>query len=338
MDKVSVTISTFNRCVLLKDILDALNEQTASSDRFEVIICDSYSSDGTQEMIENFRTISKYHIVHVHTKNNLAAKRNIGIKSASYPLVIFLDDDCVPELDFVTNHLDCFRNVKSGTRNVYCGEVRYPKHFVESSNYYRFRDSRHFGFSKPYSYPSMLDYKTIVVMNMCFEKELFLKEIVSVDESFVGYGAEDQDLGWRFQAHGYQILPCAAQIDHFETTGSISAYGSKIRRASRDGMNTLMRVNPDAAYGITALRKLDQAFPDRSMPDRAVSSLVFLFIRLRLHRALEFALEKTDGVRWLYVPQLYRVLMGVYYAQGSAERHMALTAEQAELGWEGSGA
>jgi glycosyltransferase involved in cell wall biosynthesis len=337
-EKASVIVSTFNRCAILKNVLYSLNEQTIPSDRFEIIVCDSHSGDGTREMIDDFKRVAKHTFFHGHTTNNIGAKRNMGIKKASHNIVILLDDDCVPESNFVASHVENFHTLGVGIRRIYCGEVRYPTKFVASSNYYRFRDSRHFGYSKPYSYPASLDYKTIVTMNMCFEKDLFLSEVGGVDESFVGYGAEDQELGWRLQEQGYEILPCPARIAHFETTGSISAYGSKIMRASRDGMNTLLRVNPEAAFGISALRKLDPAFPNRSLVEKTISSLVYLFIRLHLHSLMERVLNKTDHISWLYFPALYRILMGAYYVQGIYQRPATLTADQAEFGWEGSSA
>lgn len=335
MRSVSVTISTFNRCDLLRRILIALDRQTVDASAFEVIVCDSHSIDGTGEMVAEMTTKVGYELQIVHTKNNLAAKRNIGIDTARHPLVIFLDDDCLPDSKFVEDHLQSFSSIESGQRIIFCGEVRYPESFLKNSNYYRFRDSRHYSLSGVHSQPILLDYRTIVVMNMCFEKDLFLQSVGNVDESFIGYGAEDQDLGWRLQKAGYQIRPCAARIDHYETTGTISAYGSKIRRSSRDGMTTLIRVNPEAAFGIEALRKLDRTFPNRTALDRLVLLSVTFLIMLKLYRPLEMLLEMTDRISWLYFPSLYRFLMGVYYVQGAADRKRALTAEQAELGWDG---
>jgi cellulose synthase/poly-beta-1,6-N-acetylglucosamine synthase-like glycosyltransferase len=173
-------------------------------------------------------------------------------------------------------------------------------------------------------------------MNMCFEREHFLRTVGKVDESFIGYGAEDQDLGWRLQKAGYSIHTCRARIDHYETTGTISAYGSKIRRSSRDGMSTLLRVNPAAAYGIDALRKLDRAFPNRTLTDRMVLLVVSTLATLKIYRPLEWLLEKTDRISWLYFPSLYRFLMGLYYVEGARDRKQALTQEQAERGWEGA--
>lgn len=332
--RISVTVSTYNRCNLLERILISLNNQTVCAELYEVIVCDSHSSDGTDGMIVNFSRIAKYHLRHVHTKNNLAAKRNIGISEAAFPLVVFLDDDCIPDTEFVARYLEAFADKELDELVAICGEVRYPEEFVNASNYYRFRDSRHYGPNAEKKTPATLDYKTIVVMNMCFARDTFLKNINGVDESFIGYGAEDQDLGWRMQQAGYEIITCDARIYHYETTGTISAYGSKIRRASRDGMSTLLRVNSQAAFGIKNLRKLDHQFPERTIFDKLTRIIVMFLILMQVHIVLAFFLEKTDRARSLYFPKAYRFLMGIYYVQGSLNREFALTAQEAELGWE----
>ena len=108
---ISVTIATFNRCGLLEKSLTALANQTLSSSFFEIIICDSYSCDGTDEMV---RIFSEKHpelkIKHVHANNVLAAKRNLGIRESSGEVVVFFDDDCVAEPDCLTKYNYLFSN------------------------------------------------------------------------------------------------------------------------------------------------------------------------------------------------------------------------------------
>ncbi|AUX69621.1 hypothetical protein CHX26_09045 [Porphyrobacter sp. HT-58-2] len=332
MPKISVTIATFNRQNLLQKVLDALSFQSVPANTFDVIVCDSESTDGTAEMMKNYKSLMPYRLEYHHTSNILAAKRNLGISKSTSDFVVFLDDDCIPSHNFVETHLDsCLRTM--GERVIYCGEVRYPAEWINKSNYYRFRDSRHFGFKAGVKRLEYLDYRTIVVMNMCFERGLFLKHIGSVNESFIGYGAEDQDLGWRLQEAGYRLRPNSAKIIHFETTSSIRQYGEKIKRSSRDGMTTLLRVNRPAALGIMALKKLDAEFPNRSVLDRMTRILILIGLRFRLNRPLELLLEQTDGCPLLYSSKLYRILMGIYYVQGSIDRDNRLTVEESTAGW-----
>lgn len=331
---VSVTIATFNRKDLLREIIESLKLQTADPLDFEVIICDSYSSDGTSELIREYVNNCLFKIIHVHTTNNLAAKRNLGIRSSNNRLVVFLDDDCVPTKSLIEEYQKAFRRYGFGKRVAFCGEVRYPEQFVLKSNYYRFRDSRHFGFGDCGKKFDTLDYKTIVVMNMCFERDIFATTVGVVNEEFIGYGAEDQDLGWRMQEAGFTLIACPAKIIHYEMTGSISAYGSKIRRTARDGMKTLLRVNRPAALGIKSLRLIDSDFEDRDFLAALVTFCIRVIDVIGVAKLIEIFLQSTDARPSFYFPRLYRFMMAIYYVRGTLQRENSLSSIQAAEGWE----
>lgn len=332
---VSVTISTFNRCNQLLEVLEALALQSVSKKLFEIIVCDSQSSDNTPEVIAKFSdTHHDLRLRHLHTSNILAAKRNLGVQAATGRLVVFLDDDCVPEKFLVEKYIDLFANTNSEDKVVYCGEVRFPNEWVNRSNYYRFRDSRHFGKKHTLraDYP-VLSFKTIVVMNMCFEKKLFLDVIGKVNELFVGYGAEDQELGWRLEESGYKLASCSAKIEHRESSATILGYGDKIFRTARDGMSTLLYVQPNAANKISKLRSLDPLFCNRTTLDYMIYFAVCFFAKLKLHIAIGNLLTWTDHVSIFYSPSIFRFVLAIFYVEGTLDRKNRLTNEKAKLGW-----
>ncbi|RZQ32703.1 glycosyltransferase, partial [Vibrio vulnificus] len=248
--KISVTIATYNRCDLLNSVLEAFSLQDSSLDLFEVVVCDSYSTDNTDEIIEFWK--SKLDICCVQTDNILAKKRNVGIENSKYDYVIFLDDDCVPEIDFISKYREVFEG-NFGKKSVFCGNVIYPSDWVNKSNYYRFRNQRHIKSNKSHK----LDYKTIVVMNMGFNKKIFVDSVIGVNENFIGYGCEDQELGWRLMSNGVEISKSDANIIHYETTDNILGYIKKIHRASRDGMKTLIKFCPEAAWSIPICKYIE---------------------------------------------------------------------------------
>ena len=55
MTELSVVIATFNRANDLRRCLDAIAAQTASSERFEVVVVDDGSIDGTPQMLAGQR-------------------------------------------------------------------------------------------------------------------------------------------------------------------------------------------------------------------------------------------------------------------------------------------
>lgn len=318
---ISVTIATYKRRTLLSLCLNALANQTLLPDLFEIIVCDSFSDDGTDELIHQF---SKDHpelkIKYTHTINVLAAKRNLGVKESTGDVVVFFDDDCVPHADCLKIYHDLFSSSHQNY-TLFCGEVRFPIEWVNSSNYYKFRDSRHFGGGRRQDL-NELDYRTIVVMNMAFKKAEFIEKIGTVDESFIGYGCEDQDLGWRLQKAGFSIRISRALIVHHELSGNIDGYSKKLFHTARDGMATLLEKNPSAALALGLKFKfLDPNCPGLFSWERIFFSMarVLLFSR-PLEVIASKILTQSDGVKFFYFPPLYKYVLACAYVRGAKAR------------------
>lgn len=88
--KVSVVISTFNRCDKLRRAIDSVLAQSFKD--IEIIVVDNASTDQTTQMIKE---ITDERIQYVRHSSNLGgpAARNTGIRMARADLVAFLDDD-----------------------------------------------------------------------------------------------------------------------------------------------------------------------------------------------------------------------------------------------------
>ena len=332
IDGISVTIATFNRKELLERALKALLNQD-TSEIFEIIVCDSGSTDGTSQMVRHLADRSAISIRHIQSENILAAKRNDGIKHSNYSVVVFLDDDCIPDTNFISSYADIFRREDVQKLAIYCGEVRFPVPWVEKSNYYRFRDSRHFRFDNLDLNSVKLNFRTIVVMNMAFRKDVFLTTVGSVNEKFVGYGCEDQELGWRFGRYGVSILAAPSRIWHYETSNGISGYATKIARASRDGMVTLIEECSDAAWSLRTSQLFEPTYPGRTFKQYFIYYLCKTLVRPSFTKLLLKYLDATDGVRILYAPMLYRYVLANAYLQGLRERSIRPGVEELKKGW-----
>ena len=93
--EISVVICAYNRAKLIQVSLNAFTKQTISSDRFEVIIIDNNSTDGTDKICKNFIASNpllnaKYFL---ETQQGLPSARNRGIKESAGKLIVFIDDD-----------------------------------------------------------------------------------------------------------------------------------------------------------------------------------------------------------------------------------------------------
>jgi GT2 family glycosyltransferase len=111
---VSVVVATYNRKDLLAGCIDALINQSYPKDKYEVIIVDDGSTDGTKELLEKY-SIDQSKLKTFWQKNRgVAAARNLGIKNAKGEIVCFTDDDCVTDKDRIRNLVDAYNDDKIG--------------------------------------------------------------------------------------------------------------------------------------------------------------------------------------------------------------------------------
>jgi len=106
--EINAIVCTRDRSAYLARCLKALSLQTLSSKRYEVIIVDNGSSDGTAGMAAafcerhaNFRYVRE-------DRAGLAIARNTGIAISSAEIVAFTDDDAEPEPSWLQRTLARF--------------------------------------------------------------------------------------------------------------------------------------------------------------------------------------------------------------------------------------
>ncbi|MCK4237888.1 MAG: glycosyltransferase family 2 protein [Candidatus Lokiarchaeota archaeon] len=92
---ISIIIPTHNRAEILEYLLIELNNQKG---KFEIIIVDDASTDGTRKMIKNTAPHLKYKLIYIQLKHQvgLPTSRNIGVRHSNHEIVGFIDDDCFP--------------------------------------------------------------------------------------------------------------------------------------------------------------------------------------------------------------------------------------------------
>lgn len=97
LPSVSVVINTLNREEALRTTLNSLRWQRGEID-FEVVVVNGPSTDGTASLLLEWGSALKVASCDVA---NLSVSRNMGIETASGDIVAFLDDDAIPERDWL---------------------------------------------------------------------------------------------------------------------------------------------------------------------------------------------------------------------------------------------
>lgn len=232
-DLVSVVITTYNRSDALLAVLDGLSRQ---SDRhFEVIVADDGSRDEhVRPLVESdlAKALKLVHVWHPDVGFTAACIRNRGVALASGSYVIFLDGDCVPELDFIAQHKalaqpDFFVNgsrvllspeltqrVLAGSAQI-CGRSwffwlvqRMLGHASKLTHLLRLSDA-------PRRLEREFSWKGIRSCNMGVWKADF-ERVDGFDESFIGWGHEDADFVLRLHHSGVMRKNgyCATEVFH----------------------------------------------------------------------------------------------------------------------------
>jgi GT2 family glycosyltransferase len=102
----SIVIPTYNRVERLRRVISALEQQTYPLDAFEVVVVSDGSTDGTDSYLSELRSKVR---VRWFTQPNRgpAAARNLAVEKADGDIILFIDDDVVPEPQVLQEHARC---------------------------------------------------------------------------------------------------------------------------------------------------------------------------------------------------------------------------------------
>jgi glycosyltransferase involved in cell wall biosynthesis len=110
--QVTIAIPTYNGARRLPLVLEALAQQNVADDAFEVLVVDNNSNDDTARVAcDGAAAVAlrnrgvRCRLVR-ERRQGLAYARGCGVFEAHAPLVCFLDDDNIPNADYVRNGID----------------------------------------------------------------------------------------------------------------------------------------------------------------------------------------------------------------------------------------
>jgi len=329
MSNVSLIIPTYNRVFFLDRIFRSLIAQDISKLK-EVVVIDSNSTDGTKDLINLYQDDSPLNIIYEHVDNSVSLKRNRGIQVASSEYLIFIDDDCVPLDDFISKHINsCYGNSKT----INCGNVYFEDNLVESSNYIRYRNSRHIPYLCEQHNEKKLDFRSIVTMNMSFKKSDILKYDLFFNEKFIGYGMEDNEFGYCATKAGFNIVCSNAAIVHIENKNALE-YAKKIYHTSRDGVKRFKDIHPEAVEKLRYSFFFEEDYPHKNIFSRFYTKLFRMFFNIKIARFILIGLTTLDSIKGLSFRPLYMYVYATYYKQGVKDRSTAYKdIKETSLNW-----
>ncbi|HYB93695.1 MAG TPA: glycosyltransferase family 2 protein [Vicinamibacterales bacterium] len=193
---LSVVIPTLNRRDTLAHVLPALAAQTYPASRFEIMLCDAGSTDGTAQLVKEMQ-LPNLHWLPAPDAGRAGA-RNRGVAAARGQIVVFTDADTIPEADWLEAHADA-HVTRSETAIVGCEIQVDDINEIESVR----RDPKRRRTRHPDN-RSRLSWMYFLTGNASVPRGL-LVQCGPFDESFTGYGHEDLELGYRLARSGVAI-------------------------------------------------------------------------------------------------------------------------------------
>ncbi len=197
MKRATVIIPTYNGAARIGPCLRALCSMTGVED-VELLVVDDGSTDGTAEVAASFPGVR----VLSQANAGPAAARNLGAREASGDILLFTDDDCVPQPGWLSAMLQPFAEGEVvGVKGIYRTRQRQlTARFVQVE----YEDKYRIMAALP-----AIDF--IDTYSAGFRRERFL-EMGGYDASFPVACAEDIELSYRMSACGWHMrfVPTAA--------------------------------------------------------------------------------------------------------------------------------
>ena len=315
---LSIIIPTWNRKEKLKKLLKRIiSKIDIKNIKYEIIICDSFSTDGSQNFIKKIFGKNKK-IIYINVKENIISlKRNSGLRISKYQNILLLDDDCLPINNFFKDLKNYLKNSKNN--QIFCGQYSTQKKLISKSNYHRFRDSKNLKTNKL----KKINYKNIITGCCFFNKKKISKKLY-FNENIHGYGLEDIEWAFRLNKRKFEIILTNIKVDHQETSLNIGAYVIKWYTLSKDAMKSLSKKYRN--------NMKSRIFYFERLFDKKFIKLFFKILNVLFIKPLSIILKNYliafDKIKILYSYNLFEFLIFLYYLRGAIDRDRILDKDE----------
>jgi glycosyltransferase involved in cell wall biosynthesis len=236
---ITVVIPTYNRLDTLQHVLPTLLAQDLLSSQFELLVCDSRSTDGTADYLAR---VAQEHPNVRHLPgaySGRAAARNAGIAAARGDVVVFNDSDILASPDLLSQHLRRHRAERG------IAVVGWEVQVKDLADYERkLRHPEERGHLHPPS-RRRLSWLYFLTGNASVGRDDLLRA-GCFDENFTGYGHEDLELGYRLQKAGLTIVYEPRAVNYHCQDVAHDDQKEKMKLAGRSTVR-FYRKHPDVA-------------------------------------------------------------------------------------------
>lgn len=233
--KVTVVIPNYNGKHFMKPCLESLEKQTCRD--FKIIVVDNCSTDGSMEyMAEYYPNIE---VLPLDKNYGFSHAVNIGIRHASTPYVILLNNDTTVDEHYIEEMIHAIeRSPRIFSVSSKMIQMYHPDLIDSAGDLYTLMG---WGVCRGTGRPTSNYTVPDNIFSACagaaiYRRELFLK-IGFFDEAHFAY-LEDIDVGYRAKIYGYRNVYCpTALVYHVGSGTSGSKYNSfKVKLSARNSV------------------------------------------------------------------------------------------------------
>lgn len=246
---ISIIIPTYNRPGQLSSCLGSLARLDFPKNRYEVVVVDDGSSCSMKSVIEPYRQTMNITLVEQENSGPGIARNN-GVAKSQGRFIAFTDDDCKPDLKWLTMFLE---RLEEDPERMYGGQV----FNALDKNIYSTASQLLVDYLYGYYNAEPEHSQFFTSNNMAMAREVF-DEVGGFDTNFPGACGEDRELcdHWRYRGYGLSYAPQAIIHHHHELTfwsfcRQHFAYGSgaiRFRMARIRREQERFRIEPPAFY------------------------------------------------------------------------------------------
>jgi glycosyltransferase involved in cell wall biosynthesis len=279
--EISIIIPAYNSRGKLINVLKHLSRQTIGFERYEILVVDDGSDDGTGDVLREWLDVQNpaFELTYFHFGRNhprcmgddkfrAGIARNIGAKHARGEVFLFLDSDILLSPTYLDEllRLHCEYDVVQGRR----AELR-PALISDSLNYEQVRlgadtfyEGGKYGYWDSFYSSAQAWNEMPAGWKYCCTHSLSIRTPTFADakpfrRTFVHYGFEDTDMGFRLWSAGAKMTLHGQQVLHLHDTGKHSEYSG----SHRVKLMLLAETAPSFYYNTLhddVFRKLDYLF------------------------------------------------------------------------------
>lgn len=291
VDHISICICTYMRPQMLNELIDALlNQKTHNLFSYSIIIVDNDPQQSGKKIVENYihkkeLLQSSVEIIYEHMPvKGITYARNKSLESSTGNYVAFIDDDEVPELNWL---YQLYKTLKEYNADAVFGTV-YPKFendppdWVNKHKFFYWRDVRQ---------DTGLDVGTAFTTNNALvRRDLIIKHNLKFEHDYAFIGGEDQAFFFSLLEHkkDAKFISCNKAVVH-ESLSSARCNVEYIRkRLLLEGTGRIFSYRINSNSKISLLLMLGNTFIQSIVRITLLYILFFLFFYIDRDSSLKY--------------------------------------------------